>query len=448
MIRRRFSVGVRALVVPLVILVLFAIADLIDLLLPYDGAESSTIGYVLVHMLYLAVLLVVSVVFVGGFEAAGSWRRGFARKGDEREISRVAAKILIFSLIGLGLIAIDRIFIQGVNYSHGINEARSHWRELAAERGGVSSPLSVIGNLAYPMVFPLLSFILAWYESVRWRKLLLLTGLGVVLLYAILVGGRVSVLLAMAFMMAGCLVRVIRGGSLIPRSILAPSLIGGVGAFFYISWIFVVRINGSGVAPDMYVASLAGRLGAVNIDAVTIGSESPWMAALYAAGIYVAHVGWILRDLVAGESVVHGAVVGYQVANILSTRANIEMWWMSSLADWTFKGSWISAPGAFFHDFGFIGVLVGGGLAGLLLAFAIILVANPLKKKRAWTDDLLGVVLISGLLLSPLTLAIEVVEYIYASAMVFFLWLWGKVLLRKTRSKEREKYFNTMGEAS
>ena len=192
----------------------------------YDVAPSERM---------LAVAIVYTLTFiVGSWCAPAPWRDAAAPHatdavgddGRRRTLQRVVIACAIVGSLGALAMAIDKLFLSGIDYSQGITSVRSERsvQESLGDAGPARSPLLYLGHLTAS--FGIVAYLLYWLRGDRfslatfgWANLGLLSSA----VLALLGGGRSPLVFSIILVLAATLVRAYTGRALLPQPKLGAS---------------------------------------------------------------------------------------------------------------------------------------------------------------------------------------------------------------------------------
>jgi len=309
------------------------------------------------------------------------------------KLKNITAKQLVFnikfvsicSISGFILMFYDRVFIRGINYSLGLRQARYQWLDST---GG--SLYSVIGNLLIPFGYIAL-FLLVFHGNNMRRKdkaILIISSAISVFGHAALNGGRSNILIAVVFMVIISVIKNIFIGK--PpkrkhysfRKILILLLVMG--------YIFNITLSSA----EMGRVSIQ-KLTELGIESVygipnesfydMNGGNSILFLIIYSL-VYLFHGQWT-AEVTFSLPIRNGNYTFYTFIVILRSLgfpiSNIEQGYFAK------TGAFISLPGAFYYDFGYIGVVLLSIILGVLFAVAVLI----LHKSRVVSPSKLGFVI-------------------------------------------------------
>lgn len=323
---------------------------------------------------------------------------------------------LVISFVGLLFLLYDKVFIQGIDYSQGLAEAREQWRLLGVKRGGgVSSIFSALGYALGGTYF--LSLALTFsrfvYLSDSRRLFYLLSGWGLLISHSLATGGRSSILLAIAFVCFGYFSSKHDGlPPLFRRSIFRKIMwMGAVIMSAYVLYVFYARAVSMKIEVTTYCMDALGFLGlapeAWFIQEVDASSFGGIVALLNLAVSYLTH-SFATTAAIAeytGENV--NAIFVY----LFSLGAKLGV--LEILPEWFLSGRFPSLPGALYLQFGLFGVLAGAGSIGFL---AGMLSSLFVQRRYSITLFFMCAVVESILLMSPF---LFVIDFLFFPFLVF-----------------------------
>lgn len=289
-------------------------------------------------------------------------------------ISQLRFNVLFSSfcgLVGLALICYDRVFLRGIDYSAGLRLARYQW--LSSEGGSLAS---VVGNLLIPYSYVCVFFLVVYSSAVSriGRFLLGLSAFLGIFGHAALNGGRSNILLALIIVLCAIVIR-------------ANKTCDGLKLYSYYKFLPVV------VAAILYIGAIiksSASMGGVDVETLAAlgvdslyGKVSDYFHDLSGIGEYLYLIIYGISYLYHGQwtaqvaySLPHkeGSYTLYPFSVVLSRLGLIE----EPLATGYFSetGAFISLPGAFYYDFGFLGVILLSGLLGVALGVVLNIVAG------------------------------------------------------------------------
>lgn len=279
----------------------------------------------------------------------------------------------LLSLAGLFCFIIDKVLIQGVNYADGLAAARYDYRDIGEGRTGISSLYSALGYIfsGFSCIAFMLSFVF-FDQSKRWTLYGLLLPFIDLMGVSILTGGRTSIILIVAMVLGGRVLRKLLKYDEWPFNKKNTTLfvILLVIIFFYIIYIFADRAQRSDKIAKFYAESMITFLsGSVNpyFDKIEILPDiiQNFIYLCISLVAYLVHSNWILEGVFELKN-------KYGEATFVGFRD-----YLSKLGlpfqhqEWSFEGKFISWPGALFHDIGVSGMVCFAIIHGLLFGYCV-----------------------------------------------------------------------------
>ena len=353
-------------------------------------------------------------------------------RSESANIPRSLALIklaLTMSLLGFIFLVYDKIYIQGIDYSNGVALAREQWRQLGEDRGDqASSVFSLMGYLfgsAY-YVAAVLAITQINVLSATQRFVILAACFLMVMANSAITGGRSSILLFGAFIIGaiasggGLRFRDISGGR-IQRWI---AILGISSAAWYTASIFSQRADASMLDGTEYLLEFLPFLGLAPAewfaDLLNAGVLSSASAILVLAASYMTHSFASTAAILDGPTE-DKTIIFTHFMSILSKLG------LANQPDgvWFLSGRFPSFPGALWHQFGWVGFLMGSLLLGATSAVAKAWAAlRPARLLPLGVFVLVDVVLI----LTPLMFAGDLLSFPFIVVAFILLTLVEKCL--------------------
>ena len=315
------------------------------------------------------------------------------------------------SFIGLAALVYDRIAIQGIRFSEGIAVARIQWQRGGEAREGVSSIFSVFGYACSTSFFVSLGVLLIQFETLpKWLVRISIGLIFVVMMGgSLLAGGRSTILLAAAFVLAFYCIRIEGGGAPIRLSSRGWLLLGALAsiAFAYVLYLFFLRASAGNMGPVLYTRSYMDWLGARPdgwMLSLTDNDPVDGIIALIILTLtYFVHSAYILAAIL--ELPKENAIILFSYPLVLMAKIGL----IAPIdTNWALAGRFASVPGGLYHDFGPAGLVAGASLLGLGCGMVQ-------QLRRAWSSSvvLIGVAagLYATLFLSPIVLALDTLSF-------------------------------------
>ena len=326
-------------------------------------------------------------------------------------IGRAAWVGLAFGTIGTSLLLFDRIVIQGVRYGEGLAAARTSWQVGSEGRGGPSSVFSVLGYLLGGCHFAAAALVILRINGwLTLRQTLFLLACGALVLgSSAMNGGRSSLLLFPAICLpALCLNPRASAG----KVLLSPyALVFGAIAFAYCIAVFASRAELGATLGGDYALEFLSYL---NIE------PSPWLeSSSFPDAVWMCILAWAYlihsfatTCFIAVEPTTQCVAIGAHPIAMLSKFGLV------GFPDdgWFLAGRFPSLPGALFHQFGLLGLVVGSMVLGAVTSAALKAVARFPRSMIALGAFLLAAATVA---LSPELAAFDFLGF--ASVAVGFL---------------------------
>lgn len=333
-------------------------------LIPAYSAEPNLEFLILLNTVFVSVVLVSAVVTYKLLLLPNSSSNFKAMTASQ--LSFNVGFSSLGALLGIGLVFYDRVFLRGIDYSVGLRRARYQW--LASEGGSL---VSVVGNLLVPFCYVSMFFLIVHFSRLsRCARLLLFSSaIFGVFGHAALNGGRSNVLLALIMVLSAYLLRWQGGGKRLFFAGCYKILPVCFLAIFYVASIIKSSAVMGGVDVEtltvLGVESLYGQVGDY-FNSHHEGSEYLYFMIYGIAYLY--HGQWTAQ-VAYSLPVRDGSYTFHPFSVILNKLGFIDAPLQTGFFSDT--GAFISLPGAFYYDFGFVGVvilsLVVGWLLGLVL---------------------------------------------------------------------------------
>jgi len=339
------------------------------IIIPAKSIEPNIEFLVLLNSLFISLVLIFTVFVYAGYPK---------RKNKELIRCPMSFKQLIMnirivsigSIIGFILLFYDRVFIRGIRYSQGLRHARYQWINSS---GG--SFTSVIGNLLIPFGYICIFFLIIHYNNLSKKNkfILLFSSIVSVFGHAALNGGRSNVLLAIVL------------------GIITFTIKNDVNLS-----IFTIKFRSIKKAPLVaivvaYVSAVtfsSAAMGNVNMKTLTHLGINSLYGQVYGYFDFIGKISDYLYLIVYCVAYLYHGQWTAQVAYSLPTREGSYVfspfWFVFNklgISSGPFEqgyfaetGAFISLPGAFYYDFGFLGVIILSSLLGVMLGITLILI--------------------------------------------------------------------------
>lgn len=390
--------------------IIFCFIELCDALLPY-GAVGSNFESNLFY--YVINISVISTFFLSSLAV----KKIVIGVHSSDSISKKIYSLTLLSLIGLILIAYDRVIVQGVDYTDGIALAREYWRQGAEDRSGVSSIFNVIGNLIFPSVF--IAFVLAIFFNERLnapKRDFILSFLSMVI-FSALTGGREVLLVGIAFAIVGLTFRVSSNLSMIPGNLKGAVYIVAATVLVFSIYIGYQRSITYTAGLQWYSDSLAERLGGEYVSGSNLMFIKRMVPEIIMPVlIYFAHVKWSFINIIASQEV-DGLSTFRLLIKLLTDFRVVEIF---ETASPSYSPNWITGTGSLYYDFGIFGMII---VVATIIFAAVI--AMKLIRVGARSGSLALISLLfwvsSAYVMYPFAFMFEIVQFIYIVIPILLL---------------------------
>lgn len=335
------------------------------------SSRLSALGLITLFLTFLTVSLILSYSFF-----ARNKERSNENKVPQINKQRILSIIKICSLLslaGLSCFIIDKVFIQGVNYAEGLAVARYDYRDIGEGRTGVSSLYSALGYIfsGFSCIAFILSFVF-FDQSKKWTLYGLLLPFLDLMGVSVLTGGRTSIILIVAMVLCGRVLRKLLKYKTWPFNKKNTSLfiVLLVIIFFYVIYIFADRAQQSDKVAKFYAESMIIFLsGSVNpyFDKIEILPDliQNFIYLCISLLAYLVHSNWVLEGVFElNNKYGEATFVGFR--DYLS-----KLGFPFKHEEWSFEGKFISWPGALFHDIGLWGMVSFAIFHGILFGYCI-----------------------------------------------------------------------------
>lgn len=391
----------------------FAILLILPVEILYGGSREA-----LIVQLSFIVLVIVSYRAVADLGRLPAQNRAVDTIAHTRMLVAVA---LAASIAGLAALVVDKLVIQGIDYTAGLAAAREQWRLEGLRRSGFSSPFSVVGYLLGNAYFVAIMLAVAQFHcfSRRERFVIYLSAAALGLLNSILTGGRSSLLLLAAFTVAALVVRDrVRLVDLFPRrwDRVSVALIGLVG-LGYALYVTAERASTYDMTTALYVMDSSFVLGLPlkewYIRTFDGSVLSDYLAALVFAGTYLTHSFATVAAMIDAPADSKIIILSH-VMQLLSRLGLVA----PPDIEWFLSGRFPSLPGALWFQFGSIGLVAGSVLVGAVSGLSTLWTArHPHSLLPAGFQACCCVIL----LLSPLIFAGDLLAFPFIAVSFILL---------------------------
>jgi hypothetical protein len=281
---------------------------------------------------------------------------------------------LTLSLIGLVFLMYDKIYIQGVNYADGLAVAREQWRELGEDRDGeASSIFSILGYLfgsSYYIAALLAITQIKLLNSAERIKFLLFSFFFVMVNSAV-TGGRSSILLFASFVFSAMAAH----SKIRFRNIFESQkqrwlvIISVAMAFGYTIIIFFQRADASDLKSIEYLLDFLPFLGLESFEWFSDILDDGILSSL--SSMFLLSVSYLTHSFATTSAIIDAPaedsiLIFNHIINIFGKIGLAEQ----SNDEWFLSGRFPSLPGALWHQFGGVGLVMSSFALGAASAIA------------------------------------------------------------------------------
>lgn len=321
------------------------------------------------------------------------------------------------SCFGLLLVAYDRIFVRGIDYSLGVRNARYQWLEL----GDVGSIYGKIGNLMIPFSYCILFISVFHWEIMEKQKRIIgvCTGIGVQIGFAMLNGGRSNILIVIVFLIVCCFLRKGRGKTFLPP--IKMKIILGIGFGYFVFQYCISIFYAFSDNSISYLSQTVFYLGA-NIEGWYYEYVNPLVNTLINILVYMFHgsfyTGAVLSNM--PESVSINQNISLRGIWSVLDRLNLIDYQMELPNFDSGSGAFVAVPGILLYDYGYIGFIIASLLIGILLGIAL----NEIRSRKGQLGIIkliFCIVVLMHIFLSPVTMALGIGYFTFMIFALFFM---------------------------
>lgn len=410
----------------LVCIVAFLIAWLPVLLLTLLGIKSrdNNTMTVLNNLAFIILIIVLPLLFI--YKKAPKFVEDGVISERYRSYFWKRLEVLILtsgvaSLIGIILLAYDRIKIKGINYSVGARAARYQW--LA--HSNITTLFGFVGNLLVPFSYIALFMTLFYYERAnkRAKMLGLCAGFVVPFTHAFLNGARMNLLVVVLVVAAVGTLRYIVGKTFVPKMSKLLIMLAILVTVLYVLSIFS-QSRSFGSLNLSEFTDLQVRL----LDGVPTKEYSlPIINRLIQTFSYMYHGKWVTGTVMQVDSAERYGFYSYVGVNTIVSRFGVKITALQHNAE-LFHGAFLNVPGTIYYDFGLIGVF----LIPFLLSFVVYntVIRFCYRTRRTYGTILRLFFLLMFLLSSPIApiLNLGYVNFMFVAFLMTWVltrYVWG-----------------------
>jgi hypothetical protein len=357
--------------------VLFCLAEIVFPAKCIYGDSFIVYFYFAVYYIFMAV----PAFAIVGHKKFVSNSVGLVSSDEVKNIDYLILTCFATTIAGFMLLFYNRVFLQQINYSSGIAEAREQWKTVGLDTG--TSIFGILGNVFLAAYLPLTCILLLKFEVLKQRSRVLgiisiIIGLGS---YSVFSGGRTPMLITLTLIISMLLVRwgkklKIYPGKAYVKIVYVPVIV--IVALGYTLYVFDSRSKMNNIDPSVYAESwiyyLGGEIKSNNaiIESMPEFIE-PAMYHSITTGAYLLHSIWSFQTILESKDR-PGSILLTRVRYIAS-RFGIG----TAVEPWLLNGFFIPLPGAALYDFGIFGMLITALLHGCLLGWGLLCFSKPTK---------------------------------------------------------------------
>lgn len=354
----------------------------------------------------------------------------FKCKADEvlfsnaKQSNKYLKLCLFLSIIGLFFLIIDKVAIQGIDFSQGFSIAREQWKTYGEERdGSISSIFSVLGYLLGNSYF--LAVILLMKRSVNISNATRIKYFFIVFVISLtnglITGGRSNIFLMIAFMSSSYFTDSKFSSKKLFKK-LGYRISLRVLIFFiliYLLLVFVWRSQASDQHIVLYANHILTFLGLSQDQWFEdFCSNSPIIGSILAlvnlGFSYLTHSLSTTVKLLSTPA--EDKVIIFNYFYSLLSRIGIEI---PVDTDWVLAGRFPSLPGAVYYQYSLLGTCLFATILGYLAkASYIFMIINRSNYLAFFLSHFVEVIL----LLSPFLCAVDILSYPFALIGIFICW--------------------------
>lgn len=339
-------------------------AIIVVLILPIKAQQEDLPFLIFLNLSFLIIVLTLSLVTLVIFIHS----RPLISKSNEIYNKNYLRFIIYAPIIGLSLIIYERIFIRKISYLEGIRHARYQW--LNSIGGNWES---ILGNILVSF-----SYVSLFYLIINFNRLnksdsiklfcssLVLGGL------SLLNGGRSTILLAICVFITAFLLR---------NSNHKKKYSYIVYSIFIIATILITSIitlsslslSNESLFKELLLKQIYYLKGEPSQDLVINEHSDIYYLIIYFLS-YLYHAQWTTQTM-STNFTSYGSYLFYPFGILFNKISSgyIDIFSGGSFSD---EGIFLSLPGAFYHDFGYIGLIILSALTGLITGISLAVLRN------------------------------------------------------------------------
>lgn len=324
--------------------------------------------------------------------------------------------VTFLPIIGFFFLFYDRVFIRGIDYGRGLRAARYEWLDST---GG--SWFSIVGNLIVPLAYIAIFFFIYFFDRLsRAQKLFLFLSVACgVLGHAALNGGRSNILLALIMLLFALS---FKQRKLKIKYFFKPKILATLTVIFLYTGLIMQGSAGLGEdkieLKDLTILGIESLYGTASNSLYQSNYKDIVYQAIYSIaylfhGQWTAEVAFSLPPEQREGSYVFSSIISVFLYNLGFLSNSLEAGFFST------TGAFISLPGAYYYDFGFIGVVICSIFHGIMLGGAMALIQS---------NKNLGLIKLSYIVFMFFLTIMSPILPAYGLSYLFFI-MWGFILL-------------------
>lgn len=339
------------------------------IIIPAKSIEQNISFLVLINALFISSVLFFSIIIYTGYPKIHNRTNGHPMTVNQ--LSKNIKIVSFGSILGISLMVYDRVFVRGIDYSLGLRNARYQW--LNSTGGSITS---VMGNLLLPLGYISIFFLIIHYNSLSKKNKYLLVVSSIISIFghAALNGGRSNILLAVVIVIITISIKneykkkifAIRFNFIKKLPIIAM-------VFIYVS---VITLSSAALGnvnmKTLTPLGVRGLYGQVYGYFDSIGEISDYLYLIVYFVSYLYHGQWTAQ-VAYSLPIREGNITFYSFGIILNNLGLISEPFKPGYFS-VENGAFTSLPGAFYYDFGFLGVIILSSMLGILFGITLIII--------------------------------------------------------------------------
>lgn len=391
------------------------LAQVLLMIIPARSQGDSPMELLVLNIIFVCLVSLVSILIlaIGPHVKTG---RNYDSLISDRLFKKNVNLVSFLPIIGFFFLFYDRVFIRGISYESGLRAARYEWLD-SGDLGG--SWFSIIGNLIVPLAYIAIFFFVYFFDRLsRTQKFFLfLSIICGVLGHAALNGGRSNVLLALIMLIFTLLFKQVK---LKIKYIFKPKILIILTVVFLYTGLIMqgsAGLGGDNIGlKNLTILGIESLYGTANDNLYQsnywdIVYQMIYSIAYLFHGQWTAEMAFSLSPVQREGSYVFSSLISVFLHKL--GLLSLEPTYFSDV------GAFISLPGAYYYDFGFIGVVICSIFHGLMLGWAMVLIQSNKK---------LGLIKLSYVVFMFFLTIMSPILPAYGLSYLSFI-IWGFILL-------------------